>query len=85
MFKTILSTLLIYYTIISGATGGLGWYMCKDVTKDVFCEMLYEEHVRNQQEIGGDTGEVQSVVDTQYDTEVQIDNIESVVVGTEVQ
>ena len=85
MFKTILSTLLIYYTIISGATGGLGWYMCKDVTKDVFCEMLYEEHVRNQQEIGGDTGEVQSVVDTQYDTEVQIDNIESVGVGTEVQ
>ena len=85
MFKTILSTLLIYYTIISGATGGLGWYMCKDVTKDVFCEMLYEEHVRNQQEIGGDTGEVPSVVDTQYDTEVQIDNIESVVVDTEVQ
>lgn len=89
MFKVILSTLLIYYTIISGATGGLGWYMCKDITKDVFCEMLYEEHVRNQQEIGEDTGidteEVQSVVDTQYDTEVQIDNIESVELDTEVQ
>lgn len=89
MFKTILSTLLIYYTIISGATGGIGWYMCKDITKDVFCEMLYEEHVKNQQEIGEDIGvdteEVQSVVNTQYDTEVQTDDIESVELGTECQ
>lgn len=89
MFKTILSTLLIYYTIISGATGGIGWYMCKDITKDVFCEMLYEEHVKNQQEIGEDIGigteEEQSVVNTQYDTEVQTDDIESVELSTEDQ
>ena len=63
--------------------------MCKDITKDVFCEMLYEEHVKNQQEIGEDIGvdteEVQSVVNTQYDTEVQTDDIESVELGTECQ
>lgn len=49
MAKAILSAMLIYFYVMTGATGNLTGVLMADSTKDAYCEYLYRVYVEGKE------------------------------------